>query len=175
MPRHPRRRRPKTARDLDACQIAYANALQLHNQTAEKFGGIAEPKGEPIAAYRAWHRVLDAWEVAEDACLEVSSEEDKKRWHIASGNAGSARHLHKRIVTTLRAYYLPEHNPSDPIVYAERHLKVAQRLEARYGLADSDVRQYYTSAAASFRAAGRPRRARAIERYVRRKTETIPR
>lgn len=157
-----RKRRRRSRRDPQStCDQIYDASLQLHNRVAEEFGGISIPKSGVVVrdVYRAWMSVADAWEVAEDACLEEGRLQA----------AGQARSIGQRILDTLQAEHRVRHTPSSPHVAAVRELKVAQRGEARYGLDDGLVRQHYLSAARTFDEAGEPRRAAAIRRYLRMK------
>ena len=141
-------------RDPPDCQEIYDAALALHNETADTYGGVFVPRRPDT--FRAWQAVVDAWEVAEDACLEAG---DRER-------ADAANRLGRRLVTAMVAAYRVEHVPHTPLDAARAALQIARRLAARWP--DSlAVDQQLGVAADQFVLAGQPRRAAAIRRLIR--------
>ena len=157
--RHARRSQRRHARDPARearCHAAHDQALELHNRTAARFGGIGDPR-EGNATFHAWHAVADAWEVAEDACQEAGLVEQ----------SANARSLRERILNALQAMYRVRYITQTPLFAAERALKHASLIAERYGPDDSDVRSSLELAAEQFAAAGERRRAAAVRRYIR--------
>lgn len=146
------------------CKEVYDDAAALHEETSRVYGGISLPLR--TGAFRAWHEVVDAWEVAEDACREARED----------GLANSAAHLSHRIINIMRSAYSVSYAPRTGLERAERALKYAQhnaeRVERVSGirgkaLTDDSVRWDFEQAAHAFDDAGASRRAAAIRRYLR--------
>ena len=142
-------------RDPPDCLAVYDAALALHNDTVDRFGGIYNPIAPGVT--RAWHAVADAWEVAEDACLEAGDAEQ----------AEAARGLHTRIIAALKAVRRVDFIPQTALAAARAELRHARRVEAQFGREHPFIEHHLQLARRHFEEAGEPRRAAAIWRLIR--------
>ena len=115
------------------CDAAYAHARDLHNRVAVRFGGLAALDSHvPASTLRlAWHDVVDAWEVAGDACESAG---DGLLMTKARAQANN-------ILAAIRAAYAPREIASNPMQIARGELRLAKRYLERDGFSGESERR----------------------------------
>lgn len=165
-----RTRRDDVATRSQRCRELYQHALVLQDQANARAGRFAPGWGAlgltpnpevPIGdVYRAWHAVVDAWEVADDACQSAYDDP------TAADRAEASRYMAKEILRTMRVQHEVDYRPQTIAARARLYVKYAQR-EAAVGGDRSIAIGLLIDAASFFERAGELDRARVIRRYIR--------